>query len=194
MNKTSIQKFNFSPSASFSLKTVIAIFALIFAFVLSILVGSQNLSFQQFAQAFSQKESFSHTIIFSLRLPRSILVAISGMLLAASGSAFQMYFRNSLAEPGIIGISAGATLGAVIAQSFGIATIAFGTISSVNVFAFLGAIIAGGIITLLSTRSSKDASVTLLLCGSALGTFYSSISSSSMILYNSFINISTAAL
>jgi iron complex transport system permease protein len=99
------------------------------------------------------------------------------MLLAASGSAFQMYFRNSLAEPGIIGISAGATLGAVIAQSFGIATIAFGTISSVNVFAFLGAIIAGGIITLLSTRSSKDASVTLLLCGSALGLFYSSISS-----------------
>ena len=177
MNKTSTQKFNFSQSASFSLKTVIAIFALIFAFVLSILVGSQNLSLQQFAQAFTQKESFAHTIIFSLRLPRSILVAISGMLLAASGSAFQMYFRNSLAEPGIIGISAGATLGAVIAQSFGIATIAFGTISSVNVFAFLGAIIAGGIITLLSTRSSKDASVTLLLCGSALGLFYSSISS-----------------
>lgn len=177
MNKTSTQKFNFSQKTSFSLKTIIAIFTLIFAFLLSILVGSHNLSLQEFVQAFTQKDSFAHTIIFSLRLPRSILVAISGALLAASGSSFQMYFRNPLAEPGIIGISAGATLGAVIAQTFGISIIIATTISSINIFAFCGAILAGAIITFLAKYSSKDGTITLLLCGSALGTLYSSISS-----------------
>lgn len=170
-------KHNLFTKTTFSLKTIISLLILILSFVLSILIGNQKLSFEQFIQAFTQKDSFAHTIIFSLRLPRSILVAISGALLAASGSSFQMYFRNPLAEPGIIGISAGATLGAVIAQTIGISTIIATTISSVNIFAFCGAILAGVIITFLAKYSSKDGTITLLLCGSALGTLYSSISS-----------------
>ena len=123
-------------------------------------------------------QSFSHTIIFNIRLPRALLAGIAGALLASSGAAFQMYFRNSLAEPGILGITSGATLGAVIAQILGISAIFFGTISPINIFAFGGAIASGLIIVFISKKQSFSVSAaTVLLCGTALGTFYSSISS-----------------
>ena len=159
------------------LQLCLTILAVLTALIISLLLGSQKLSFSQFIQAFTQKDSFASTVIWGLRLPRSILVMISGALLASSGACFQMYFRNSLAEPGIIGISSGATLGAVIAQLTGAGAILFGTISPINLFAFLGALFAGFVITLISTKTKSQNSTTLLLCGTALGTFYASLSS-----------------
>lgn len=159
------------------LQLCLTILAVLTALIISLLLGSQKLSFSQFIQAFTQKDSFASTVIWGLRLPRSILVMTSGALLASSGACFQMYFRNSLAEPGIIGISSGATLGAVIAQLTGAGAILFGTISPINLFAFLGALFAGFVITLISTKTKNQNSTTLLLCGTALGTFYASLSS-----------------
>lgn len=159
------------------LQLCLTILAVLTALIISLLLGSQKLTFSQFIQAFTQKDSFASTVIWGLRLPRSILVMISGALLASSGACFQMYFRNSLAEPGIIGISSGATLGAVIAQLTGAGAILFGTISPINLFAFLGALFAGFVITLISTKTKSQNSTTLLLCGTALGTFYASLSS-----------------
>lgn len=159
------------------LQLCLTILAVLTALIISLLLGSQKLSFSQFIQAFTQKDSFASTVIWGLRLPRSILVMTSGALLASSGACFQMYFRNSLAEPGIIGISSGATLGAVIAQLTGAGAILFGTISPINLFAFLGALFAGFVITLISTKTKSQNSTTLLLCGTALGTFYASLSS-----------------
>lgn len=159
------------------LQLCLTILAVLTALIISLLLGSQKLSFSQFIQAFTQKDSFAFTVIWGLRLPRSILVMTSGALLASSGACFQMYFRNSLAEPGIIGISSGATLGAVIAQLTGAGAILFGTISPINLFAFLGALFAGFVITLISTKTKSQNSTTLLLCGTALGTFYASLSS-----------------
>lgn len=150
---------------SFALHIFLSFFVLAICFALSLLFGAQKIS----------KENAS--LLISLRFPRAILATLSGILLAGSGTCFQMYFRNPLAEPGIIGISSGATLGAVIAQTFGINTVIFQTISSVNVAAFCTAIASGIVVTFLASKSKESSSPTILLCGIALGTFYSSISS-----------------
>ena len=139
----------------------------------SLLLGAQKLSIADILQ---NTESFSFRIFFHIRLPRTILAFLTGALLSGAGACFQMFFRNPLAEPGIMGISAGASLGAVIVSSFGMGTVLHGILSAVNFGAFLGAIIAGLLVTVLAGyRSQADSTIPLLLCGTALGTFYSAL-------------------
>ncbi len=57
------------------------------------------------------------TILYEIRLPNLVLVALAGMALGASGTAFQGLFRNPLADPYVIGVAAGAGLAAVLAMS-----------------------------------------------------------------------------
>lgn len=122
-------------------------------------------------------------IVLNLRLPRSILVLISGCLLASSGCVFQFYFQNPLAEPGLMGISAGATLGAVLSVVSGVFTFFNGFVSSLSIFAFLGALLSGGILCLLANLGkTKMNNVILLLCGTAMGTFFGAISSSLLLM------------
>ena len=178
-------KNQFKPSDDhFFIKVLISIVILIISFILSILIGSKNLSFNQIIQAFTDKNSFPHTIIFTLRLPRSLLAIIAGALLASSGACFQRFFRNSLAEPGIIGISAAATLGAILSTLFinvaavsGFWAILFRIVNPLNFFGFIGALLAGLIISFIASKSKSQNSVTVLLCGTALGTFYATLSS-----------------
>lgn len=116
-----------------------------------------------------------YMIIINLRVPRTLLCIITGSLLALCGSSFQMFFRNSLAEPGIMGISSGATLGAVIAAISG----ASGPLllSALNIGAFLGALFAGIIISALSLKKGTVSSINMILFGTALGTLYSALTS-----------------
>lgn len=175
----------------FALKIAISSAILVLVFIASIFFGTQTFSplqiIQAFADLFEGKQSFSRTIIFTLRLPRSLLALIAGILLGASGACFQRFFRNSLAEPGIIGISSAATLGAIFSTLLsGIASATFQNkifssiskvISPLNLFGFIAAILAGILISFIASKSKGENSVTVLLCGTALGTFYSAISS-----------------
>ncbi|MCQ2578594.1 MAG: iron ABC transporter permease [Treponema sp.] len=120
----------------------------------------------------------SAVIIKKLRLPRSLLVLLAGSLLGASGAVFQRFFQNPLAEPGLLGISSGATLGAVLSVSLGSISFFGGYISSINILAFAGAFISGMILALISALSGKKVStVVVLLCGTAMGSLYSAVSS-----------------
>lgn len=150
-------------------KLFISILVLIFSFFGAIYFGAEKISF-------SNMSKFSRIILFNLRLPRALLVLFTGLLLGGTGAVFQLFFRNPLAEPGIIGISSGATLGAVIASVAGMGSTLF--ISSVNLSAFAGAALSGIIITILAVgRNRHETTVMLLLCGTALATLYSSLSS-----------------
>lgn len=149
--------------------------------ILALMLGAEKVSL---AAVFGQGDKFENIILWQLRLPRVLLVFITGLLLGGSGAVFQLFFRNPLAEPGIMGISSGATLGAVIASivpGFMVLTGKGGVaacISPVNLCAFAGALAAGILVTSLAfSRSGKASSVMLLLCGTALGTLYSSLSS-----------------
>ena len=154
---------------------------LIFSVILALMLGAEKVSL---AAVFGHGDKFENIILWQLRLPRVLLVFLTGLLLGGSGAVFQLFFRNPLAEPGIMGISSGATLGAVIASIVPGVMALTGKggvgayISPVNLCAFAGALVAGLLVTSLAfSRGGKSSSVMLLLCGTALGTLYSSISS-----------------
>ena len=154
---------------------------LAFSVILALMLGAEKVSL---AAVFGQWDKVDNIILWQLRLPRVLLVFLTGILLGGSGAVFQLFFRNPLAEPGIMGISSGATLGAVIASIVpGIMALTGKSgvgayISPVNLCAFVGALVAGLLVTSLAfSRGGKSSSVMLLLCGTALGTLYSSISS-----------------
>lgn len=155
-------------------KITIKFFILLVTFIASIfaslLFGAQKIIV---SQIFSHG-TFSNLIFMQIRLPRTLLALISGLMLSGSGTVFQMYFRNPLAEPGIMGISAGATLGASV--SVALAGVTAGI--SISTGAFIGALIAGILITMIAvSKNSSSGTVALLLCGTALGSLYSAITS-----------------
>ena len=86
--------------------------AFLLAFLASISLGSFN--FSVFELFNSSKNSLHTTVLYEIRIPRVILAAFVGASLGLSGASLQGLFRNPLADPGLIGVSAGAALGASI--------------------------------------------------------------------------------
>ncbi len=119
-------------------------------------------------------------IITQWRLPRVILGAVVGGSLALAGACFQGLFRNPMADPYIVGSSAGAALGAVAAMTFRWGWGIWG-LGPVPVFAFLGALLSVSTVYLLARRGGRIAVVPLLLAGVAVSFFLSSIVSFLMI-------------
>lgn len=107
-------------------------------------------------------------IILQLRLPRILLGALVGGGLAGAGSSFQAVFHNSLADPYIIGVSAGAGLGAALGMILG--PIVPG-MSAVPFLAFLGAILTAILVYSLARIAGRISPATLLLAGVAVGSF-----------------------
>ena len=106
------------------------------------------------------------TILMQIRLPRILLAAISGAGLAASGAVFQAVFQNPLAEPYLLGVSSGASLGATIALVSGAAAL-FGGFGTVTVFSFAGAALTIFLVMLINGKGRSIGG--LLLGGIALG-------------------------
>jgi len=91
------------------------------AFVLSLLAGRVWLSPHEIVGA---HDDLARLIVTDLRLPRSVLALLVGASLGLSGAVLQGLTRNPLAEPGLLGVSTGAALGAVLAIYFGVTLIA----------------------------------------------------------------------
>lgn len=112
-------------------------------------------------------------VIFDIRLPRTVLGALIGASLAVSGAVMQGLFRNPLADPGIVGVSAGAGLGAVTFIVLGTGILApvaalFG-IYHVPFAAFIGGLVTTILLYRVSTRHGRTSVATMLLAGIALG-------------------------
>jgi len=113
-------------------------------------------------------------LIFQIRLPRLILAALVGASLGIAGAAFQGLFRNSLADPYIIGASSGAALGAALAVSFGggLGLGFFSVLGPAGIAAFagsLGAVILAFVISRSFGNSPSPA--TLILAGVSISAF-----------------------
>ncbi|OYR16899.1 ABC 3 transport family protein [Brucella grignonensis] len=105
-------------------------------------------------------------IVWSYRLSRAVIAACCGAALALSGVVLQSLLRNSLADPYILGISAGASTGAV-----GVAILGIGAgVLSLSVGAFIGAIVAFVLVSLLALRAGRGNSAIILagIAGSQL--------------------------
>ncbi len=121
------------------------------------------------------------SIIWDLRLPRTIFIALLGMSLAASGCAFQGIFRNPLADPYLLGVGSGASLGVAIAISIPAFSLVLGdarqgALPAIPVFAFAGALLTV-IFVYRWVRPGRNAapSTRLILAGVAAGAFAQSL-------------------
>lgn len=141
--------------------------------------GAAEISWAKFWQW--ELSKVQQTIILQLRLPRIVLTALVGIALASAGVTFQGLFKNSMADPYIIGISSGASLGAVIAINYGFNSYWHG-ISLVSLFAFVGALLTVLIVYKLAEMGGRIPVGTLLLAGIALSFFLSALVSLVMIL------------
>lgn len=134
------------------------------------------LSHLPFSFAAETLDSVTNTIVWDIRLPRTILTILVGAALATSGGVMQGFFQNPMADPYIVGISAGAGLGATIAFALGL-DIWFMGLSAVTVFAFLCALAVTFTVYALSRRRGRVATGTLLLTGIAIGSLAASVTS-----------------
>ncbi len=113
-------------------------------------------------------------IVMNLRLPRIILSIFVGSLLAGAGTVYQSVFRNPMADPFILGISAGAAVGAALAMivKFDIANLGLG---SVAVSAFIGALLTTFIVYKIATNGRKTSLLSLILTGIAISYLLSAL-------------------
>ena len=118
-----------------------------------------------------------HIVIISqIRLPRIFLSIFVGIALASAGVIFQGLFRNPMADPFVIGVSAGAAFGATIGLVFitGVGLLGF---STTTIFALLGALATTFLVYSISSARGKVSVTTLLLSGIALSAMLSAMTS-----------------
>jgi iron complex transport system permease protein len=150
--------------------------AMVLVFLLSLMVGQVWLSpLEVLSGLFGNGPETSQIIVQELRLPRVFLGALVGASFGLSGAALQGLLRNPLADPGVVGVSASAGLGAVIAIYFGIsASFAF----AVPLLAMSGALASTFVLFALASR---DASVlTLILAGIGINSLAVALTSLAM--------------
>jgi iron complex transport system permease protein len=128
----------------------------VLAFVASLLVGPAGIGLPGGGDA-------ARVIFWEIRLPRALLGALVGGALGLSGAVLQGYLRNPLAEPGLLGISGGAALGAVVAIHTGAAG-AFAI--ALPAGGLIGAAVAAMAVMLLAGERSGP--ITLILAGVAI--------------------------
>lgn len=116
-------------------------------------------------------------IVQQIRLPRALLTALVGALLAIGGAAMQGLFRNPLADPSLIGVTAGASAGASLAIVFGGALSGAFGLSIVSLAACAGGALAVWLVYRLATRVSGTSVATMLLAGIAISALAGSLTS-----------------
>ena len=156
-------------------RTVLAVLGLLVGllFVLSLTVGPAAIAFSDSIKALlSDKGDAIALIMREIRLPRALLGLMIGATLGLSGAALQGYLRNPLAEPGLIGVSASASLGAVLAIYSGL-TIVFPL--ALPLSALLAAMVAVVVVQVLAGRRSNT--LTIILAGVAVSSLAGAMTS-----------------
>ena len=140
--------------------------------LVSLAVGSHSLTLEEVAGAFVPgRTTVASVIVWQLRMPRTVLAVMVGASLAVAGVVMQGLTRNPLAEPGILGINAGASLSVVLSMSL----LGLTDVSDFLWFAFAGAALAAFLVHLMSVPSADAGPARLVLAGVALGASLRSI-------------------
>lgn len=144
---------------------LILLAAIAAAVALAVALGESPLSAGQFGQAFADPASGPAEVLWQVRAPRAVTALLVGAALGLAGAVMQGLLRNPLADPGVLGVSAVAALGAATAIVGGAAAIP----GAVEVSALCGAGGAGGLLILFSSRVRSPEA--LILFGVALSSF-----------------------
>ncbi|HEX5809570.1 MAG TPA: iron ABC transporter permease, partial [Anaerolineales bacterium] len=154
---------------------------LLTALILSLAVGSVFLSPAEIWNTLLGRGTDTATsILWKIRLPRTILIALTGAALGGSGATYQGLFRNPLADPFLIGVASGAGLGAVIAMSIQWPYSVWG-LMAVPMAAFIAALLTVFIVYALARVGQTVPTTNLILAGVAFSSFATSLTSFLMI-------------
>lgn len=131
----------------------------------AVMIGPYNLSpTQTFAALLGQGDRQAEIVVWNIRLPRVAAALLVGAALAAAGASYQALFRNPLVSPDILGVSAGAGLGAVAGIFLSL------SVAAIQASAFVGGMAAVGFVTLIASMvQNTDRTLTLVLIGVVIG-------------------------
>ena len=162
-----------SPSARYRLTLFLLVAATAILFMLSLTVGPAAIAFADGMRAlFSDSGDAVALVMQEVRLPRAMLGLMVGATLGLSGAALQGYLRNPLAEPGLIGVSASASLGAVLAIYSGL-TLVFPL--ALPIAALVAALLAVFVVQALA--GIRGGTLTIILAGVAVSSFAGAMTS-----------------
>lgn len=149
----------------------VALFIFIVVFTTALIVGRYNISISAFFKMLSNSSEYAmeRSIVLNLRLPRTIIAALTGIALSLSGLLYQETFQNKLVSPDLLGVSSGAGVGAALAIILGLSSV------FVSLFAFIFGV-ATVIITLFIAKVFRNkSSMILVLSGIIVGGLMSAI-------------------
>ncbi|MDU6822097.1 MAG: iron ABC transporter permease [Intestinibacter bartlettii] len=148
------------------------VFVLCFTILISLRIGSIDVSFKELIDGmFLSKQSNNFLIIRDLRMPRVLSAVLIGGNLAVAGALLQTTMKNPLADPGIIGISSGASLGAIAVM-----VIFTDLIKYKIIIAFIGGIIAACLVYLIG-EDKGFSPVRIILAGVCVNSILNALSS-----------------
>lgn len=146
---------------------------LVIGLILAIRLGSVSIVFRDiFKSLFQYEETLEMMLVRDVRIPRALSVLMTGGILGVTGSMIQGVTRNPIAEPSILGVSQGATLVISIFYAMGIGV----TTANVMMASLIGAVITGMIVLSFISKKANNRSMTkILLAGTAMSTFFVSL-------------------
>lgn len=146
---------------------VLLLLLLVVVSLLTLMTGKYPLSLGELWQSLitgGREGSNADLVLWKLRLPRLLAGLLVGAALAAAGASYQAMFRNPLVSPDILGVSAGAGLGAVLAIFLSL------PLAAVQLFAFVSGLLVVGFVYLISLASRQfEPLLVLVLAGVAMG-------------------------
>lgn len=178
---------------AFAAVLIMLLVLLIFSILASITFGNADISIKEVYSVVAYKlfkikslsdygEGAIHDVVWIIRLPRVILAVGVGMGLSVCGVVMQAVVKNPLADPYVLGISSGASLGATLAILFGFGYL-FGS-NSVSIMAFLGAVATSFAVLFISNTGGPSNAGKLILAGMAVSSVCSAFSSFAIFMAN----------
>ena len=152
---------------------IVSLLLLVGGLVLAVRLGSVHIAFSDiFNSIFNYSETLELMLVRDVRIPRALSVLMTGGLLGVTGALIQGVTRNPIAEPSILGVSQGATLVIAIFYAAGIGI----TTKNVMIASFIGALITGLIVLgFISKKANNNSIAKILLAGTAMSTFFVSL-------------------
>lgn len=139
--------------------------ALLVAVALSLMLGSNPIPLHDALVALWRNDGDAHTIVVGQRIPRTVLALLVGLALAVAGALMQGLTRNPLADPGLLGVSAGANFAIVLAVTL----VAGASDLALVLAALVGAVVATLVVYGIGATGRGGSPVTLVLAGVAVG-------------------------
>lgn len=155
---------------------LILIVFLVSGLLVSLLVGPVETNFKDLWGFIFHGDQTHSTIFLHLRLPRALLALLVGASLSLSGAILQGYFQNPMAGPFVVGVSSGASFGAVLSIFLGLNMYILG-FSVQSLFAFVSGLALVSLVYILSQKQGVFKVETLLLTGIAAGAMASALTS-----------------